>query len=171
MFGNDLTFAMIKPDAVRAKNAGKIIDMIEKNGFEILRLHKVMLDEDSAQQFYAVHKERPFFNELVEFVCSGPVIIMALRKENAVQEWRNLMGTTNPDQAAEGTVRKAFGTSIQNNAVHGSDSVQTAEDEIMFFFSHELEEGEDNDDDVEFDEEDDEEIEEACSGSCDDCRC
>src|SRR5438105_6067328 len=92
----EYTFAMIKPDAVAAKNSGKIIDLIEKNGFDIVRMHKVHLTEDAAREFYAVHKDKPFYNELVEFVCSGPSIIMGLAKENAVADWRKLMGVTDP---------------------------------------------------------------------------
>src|SRR5690348_7353602 len=103
------TFAMIKPDAVAAKNSGKIIDMIEQHGFTIIRMEKVEIRADKARNFYSVHKERPFFGELVEFVSSGPVIIMALEKDNAIKSWRDLMGATNPAQAADGTVRKKFG--------------------------------------------------------------
>lgn len=128
------TFAMIKPDAVEAKNAGKIIDLIEQNGFNIVRMEKIILSPEIAEEFYAVHKERPFYGELVEFVTSGPVIAMALEKENAVQAWRDLMGATNPAQAAEGTVRKLYATSIGKNAAHGSDSVENAEAELDLFF-------------------------------------
>lgn len=128
------TFAMIKPDAVAAKNSGKIIDMIESHGFTIVRMEKVELHADKTKKFYEVHKDRPFFGELVEFVISGPVIIMALEKDNAIKAWRDLMGATNPAQAAEGTVRKQFGTSIGNNAVHGSDAAETAKFELNLFF-------------------------------------
>lgn len=128
------TFAMIKPDAVEAKNSGKIIDLIEQNGFNIVRMEKIILSPEIAEEFYAVHKERPFYGELVEFVTSGPVIAMALEKENAVQAWRDLMGATNPAQAAEGTVRKLYATSIGKNAAHGSDSVENAETELDLFF-------------------------------------
>ncbi len=130
----ELTFAMIKPDAIKAKNAGKIIDMIEKNGFEILRLQKGQLSAEMADVFYGVHKDKPFFGELVQFVISGPVIIMALEKENAVADWRKLMGATNPASADEGTVRKLFGKDISNNAVHGSDSQENAGMELTLFF-------------------------------------
>ena len=129
-----LTFAMIKPDAVAAKNSGKIIDMIEHNGFEIVRMQKVIVAKDLAEEFYAVHKERPFFGELVEFVTSAPVIIMALHKEDAINAWRELIGATDPAKAAEGTIRQQFGTSIGNNAVHGSDSSATAVNELELFF-------------------------------------
>lgn len=128
------TFAMIKPDAVSAKQAGKIIDMIEQNGFTILRLVKGQLSKDMAQLFYDIHKERPFYNELVDFVISGPVIIMVLEKENAIKGWRDLMGATDPLKADEGTVRKMFGTSIGKNVVHGSDAPETAARELMLFF-------------------------------------
>lgn len=128
------TFAIIKPDAVAAKNAGKIIDIIESNGFEILRMQKAIWKKSDAERFYAVHKERPFFGELVEFMTSGPVVIMALQKDNAISAWRDLMGATNPAQAAEGTIRKLFGASIGNNATHGSDAAETAILEIGQFF-------------------------------------
>ncbi len=130
----NLTFAMIKPDAVLHNNTGKIIDVIEKNGFEIVRLHKVILAKDLAEEFYEIHKERPFYNELVTFVTSGPAIIMALHKEDAVNEWRKLIGATNPKDAAPGTIRHEFGASIENNAVHGSDSSETAINELELFF-------------------------------------
>lgn len=128
------TFAMIKPDAVAAKNAGKIIDLIEKNGFTILAMEKTQLSKDKAQEFYAVHKERPFFGELVDFIVSGPVIILALEKENAILAWRDLMGATDPNKAAEGTIRKLFGTSIGTNATHGSDAAETAAVELKLMF-------------------------------------
>ena len=129
------TFAMIKPDAVLAKNSGNIIDLIERNGFRIVRLQKIQLTKSMAETFYAVHKERPFFKELVDFVSSGPVIIMALEKDNAVLDWRNLMGATNPAQAAEGTIRKLYATNIGANAVHGSDAPETAKQELKLFFA------------------------------------
>jgi len=130
----ELTFAMIKPDAVRAKNTGKIIDMIEQNGFEIVSIQKGQLDKEIAQEFYAVHKDKPFFKEAIEFITSGPVVVMALEKENAIRDWRNLMGATDPMQAAPGTIRKLFGTNIGSNAVHGSDALETAMDELALFF-------------------------------------
>jgi len=128
------TFAMIKPDAVKAKNAGAIIEIIERNGFTIVGMEKAQIIADKAKQFYAVHKERPFFGELVEFVVSGPVIIMALERENAILEWRKLMGATDPNKADVGTLRKMFGTSIGSNAVHGSDAPETAKTELELFF-------------------------------------
>jgi nucleoside-diphosphate kinase len=128
------TFAMIKPDAIAAKNSGKIIDLIERNGFTIVRMEKAQLGKQQAQEFYAVHKDRPFFDELVSFVTSGPVIVMALEKENAIKAWRDLMGATDPQKAAEGTIRKQFGTNIGNNATHGSDAPETAKVELGLFF-------------------------------------
>lgn len=129
------TFAMIKPDAVEAKNSGKIIDIIEnQGGFNIIRMEKVQLSKEKAREFYAVHKERPFFGELVEFVTSGPVIIMALERDNAVKAWRDLMGATDPMKAEEGTIRKKFGKNIGNNATHGSDAPETAKQELALFF-------------------------------------
>ncbi len=128
------TFAIIKPDAVAALRSGDIISLIELNKFSILKMQKVQLAKKQAETFYAVHKERPFFGELVTYMISGPVIIMALAKENAIQEWRDLMGATNPAKAAPGTIRRMFGTSIGNNATHGSDSPETAREELKFFF-------------------------------------
>ncbi len=130
----EVTFAMIKPDAIQAKDSGKIIDLIEQNDFEIIRMHKVWLTKLNAEAFYAVHKDKPFFQELITFITSKPVIIMLLTKENAIQDWRKLMGATDPAQAEEGTIRKLFGTSISSNAVHGSDSPQTAIEELSLFF-------------------------------------
>ncbi len=130
-----LTFAMIKPDAVAAKYSGKIIEVIEHNGFEIVRMQKVIIAKDLAEEFYAVHKDRPFYQELVEFIISAPVIIMALHKDGAISSWRELIGDTDPAKAAVGTVRNSFGTSIGNNAVHGSDSSETAAQELELFFS------------------------------------
>ena len=131
---NNITFAMIKPDAITQKNSGKIIDMIEQNGFEIMRLHKVILAKDLAEEFYDEHKEKPFFGELVEFVTSGPVVIMALYKQDAVNDWRKLIGATNPKDAAPGTIRHAFGTDIGKNAVHGSLDMPSAAKELELFF-------------------------------------
>lgn len=128
------TFAMIKPDAVSHKDSGKIIDIIEQNGFTILGMQKTRLDKHTAETFYAVHKERPFFGELVSFVTSGPVILLALEKENAVKAWRDLMGATDPLKADAGTIRKLFGTNIGNNATHGSDSQDNAKQELALFF-------------------------------------
>jgi len=128
------TLAIIKPDAVAAGHAQAIIDRINAEGFTILSSKNVHLTKDEAQQFYAVHKERPFYGELVEFMCSGPVTVLALQKENAIKEWRDLMGDTNPANAADNTLRKLYGTDIGNNATHGSDAPETAQVELKFFF-------------------------------------
>lgn len=129
-----ITFAMIKPDAIEALHAGKIIDEIEHNKFEIIRLQKVILDRELAEEFYAEHKERPFFGELVEFVTSGPVLILALHKENAIASWREFIGATDPAQAAPGTIRNSYGTSVGKNAVHGSADATSAVRELELFF-------------------------------------
>jgi len=131
---SERTFAIIKPDAIKAKNAGKIIDMIEQNGFTIAKLEKIQLTQEKAKQFYAVHKEKPFFQEVIDFICSEPVIIMALEKENAIADWRTLMGVTDSKKAAEGTIRNLYGTDIMLNATHGSDSPENAQIELKFFF-------------------------------------
>jgi len=128
------TFAIIKPDAVKAKNSGKIIDIIEKNGFEILEMQKINLVPSKAEQFYVEHKERSFFPELVQFMTSGPIIIMALAKTDAVNDWRSLMGVTDSKKAAQGTIRQLFGKGIGENAVHGSDSASSAVRELKLFF-------------------------------------
>jgi nucleoside-diphosphate kinase len=128
------TFAMIKPDAVRAQYIGKIIGMIEREKFDIIRMEMARIPVNKAEEFYAEHKNKPFFRELVDFVTSGPVVLMALKRENAIQAWRELMGATNPAQAKPGTVRQLFGTSIGNNAAHGSDGLEAAKIELKIFF-------------------------------------
>lgn len=128
------TFAIIKPDAVAAKNSGKIIDIIEANGFDIVAIKKLTISKYQAEAFYEVHKDKSFYKELIDYITSGPVIIMVLSKENSVIGWRNLMGTTDPLKAEQGTIRKMFGTSIGSNAVHGSDSLENAKREIGLFF-------------------------------------
>lgn len=128
------TFAIIKPDAVKAKNSGKIIDRIEHEGFDILGMKKLSLTRQQAEAFYAVHKGKGFFNDLVEFMTSGPIVVMALEKANAIQAWRDLMGPTDPAKATASTLRKLYGTDIQNNATHGSDSADNARIEVGFFF-------------------------------------
>ncbi len=128
------TLAIIKPDAVRAKNAGRIIDRIEQEGFAIVGMRKVQLTTKQAEDFYAVHKGKPFLPELVAFMTSGPVVVMVLEKQNAVQAWRDLMGPTNPANAGASTLRKLYGTDIGSNATHGSDAPATAAQEIKFFF-------------------------------------
>ena len=129
------TFTMIKPDAMKNGHAGAIIDRIIKEGFKIVALKMTRLSETKAGEFYAVHKERPFYGELVSFMSSGPIIAAILEKDNAVSAFRELIGATNPAQAAEGTIRKLFATSVGENAVHGSDSDENAEIEGNFFFS------------------------------------
>ncbi len=128
------TLAIIKPDAIRKKLAGKIIDRIYEKGFNIGGLKMIRLKENQANEFYKVHAERPFYSDLVKYMTSGSVIVAALEKENAIKDWRNLMGATNPAEAAEGTIRKDFGENIEANAVHGSDSPETAAIEVPFFF-------------------------------------
>jgi len=128
------TFAMIKPDAVKAGNVGKIISMIEQNGFNILRMEKTKIPLEKVERFYAVHKEKPFYGELVEYITSGPIVVMALEKEGAIAAWRELMGATDPAHAAPGTIRQQFGTNVGINAVHGSDAPETAETELGLFF-------------------------------------
>jgi nucleoside-diphosphate kinase len=125
---------MIKPDAVEAGNSGLIIHMIENHGFTIVRMEKRTVDVPTAECFYAIHRARPFFKELVDFITSGPVIVMALEREDAVVQWRTLMGATNPKDAAAGTIRRLYGTSIGANAAHGSDSPDTAASELGIFF-------------------------------------
>ena len=128
------TCAFIKPDAIADRRSGDIISSIELNGFTILRMEKIRLTSQQAEAFYAIHKAKPFFGELVAYTISGPVIVMALEKDNAIKEWRDLMGATDPTKATVGTLRKMFGSSIGSNAVHGSDSPETARQEIAFFF-------------------------------------
>jgi len=130
------TFTMIKPDAMKNGHAGAIIDRIIKEGFRIVAMKLTKLSEEKAGEFYVIHKERPFYGELVQFMSSGPVIAAILEKENAVVSFRDLIGATNPAQAAEGTIRKSFATSVGENAVHGSDSDANAIIEGNFFFSN-----------------------------------
>ena len=130
------TFTMIKPDAMKNGHAGAIIDRIMKEGFRIVAMKLTKLSSEKAGEFYAIHKERPFYGELVQFMSSGPVIAAILEKENAVTSFRDLIGATNPAQAAEGTIRKIFATSVGENAVHGSDSDANAIIEGNFFFSN-----------------------------------
>lgn len=132
---SNLTFAIIKPDAVRAGNTGKIIQQILDNGFRVRGLKLIHISRREAEGFYAVHRERPFFAGLTEFMSSDPCVVMALEKEGAVKAWRDLMGATDPAKADEGTLRKQFGGSVGENAVHGSDSDENAAIEISYFFS------------------------------------
>ena len=129
------TLSIIKPDAVAKGVIGKILDRFESNGLKIAATKKLQLSRKDAQDFYAVHKERPFFNDLVEFMVSGPVVVSVLEGENAIAKNRELMGATNPQEAAPGTIRADFAENIDANAVHGSDSAENAQKEIRFFFA------------------------------------
>ena len=129
------TLSIIKPDAVAAGHAGEILSMIEKAGFRFLALRMTRLTEPQARRFYAVHQGKPFFGGLVKFMTEGPVIVMALEREGAIRELRDVMGATNPANAAAGTVRKRFATDIERNCIHGSDAPETAATELSFFFS------------------------------------
>ena len=134
MSGNK-TFTIIKPDAFEAAYSGPIIKKIESAGFKILNMRLERLDNTRAGKFYAVHKDKPFFERLCSYMCSGPIIVIELEKENAVEDFRKLIGATNPEDAEEGTIRKLYAKSIEANAVHGSDSDENAQIEINFFFS------------------------------------
>lgn len=129
------TFAIIKPDAFAAGNAGKILARIYEEGFKVIGLKKLFLSKKEAEGFYYVHRERPFFAELTDFMSSGPCIVMVLEAEGAIKKWRDLMGATDPAEAAEGTLRKEFGTFVGENATHGSDAPETATFEISYFFA------------------------------------
>jgi nucleoside-diphosphate kinase len=128
------TFSIIKPDAVAAGNTGSILALLQKNGFKIIGMRQTQLSESQARAFYAVHKERPFYNGLVKFMTEGPVVLLALERDDAVKQLREVMGATNPANAAEGTVRKLYATDIERNAIHGSDAPETAAVELNFFF-------------------------------------
>jgi len=132
---SNLTFTMVKPEAVEAGNAGAILNKIENAGFRIVALKKVLLTKDRAGEFYEVHKERPFYGELVDYMSSGPVIAALLEKDNAVLDFRELIGATDPSEAAEGTIRAEFAESKAKNAVHGSDSDDNANLEADFHFT------------------------------------
>lgn len=129
------TFAIIKPDAVSKGFTGKIIDRIENTGFKIVAMKKIHMSKKQAEGFYAVHSSKSFFNDLTTFMSSNPCVVMILEKENAILDWRKLMGATNPANAEEGTLRKDFGANIDNNAVHGSDAPETANQETRYFFA------------------------------------
>jgi nucleoside-diphosphate kinase len=132
---NDFTFSIIKPNAVRTGKTGPILAMINEGGFEIAAMRMVKLTLSQAESFYAVHKGKPFYEGLIEFMTSGPVVVMILKHENAVNEFRKLIGATDPNKAEPGTIRKTFAVSVQMNAVHGSDSDDNAIREASFFFS------------------------------------
>ncbi len=129
------TFAIIKPDAVANGHTGKIIDIILQNGFTIKGMKLKHLTRKEAEGFYAVHRERGFFAELVEFMSEGPVVVLCLEREDAIRKWREVMGATNPANAADGTIRKLFAESVGRNSVHGSDAPETAAVEIPYFFA------------------------------------
>ncbi len=128
------TLAIIKPDAVERNLIGKILDRIESNGFKITKMKMKRLTKEEAEGFYAVHKERPFFKDLTEYMVSGPVALMVLERENAIALWRELMGATNPKDAAMGTIRREFAIDLEKNSSHGSDSPENAAFEISYFF-------------------------------------
>ena len=129
------TLSIIKPDAMKLKYSGKIIDFIEDKGFAIMAQKKIVLTKSQAEGFYSIHNDKPFFHELVDFMISGPIIVQIIESKDAVSYYRKIMGSTNPEEAEEGTIRKLYGTNIQCNAVHGSDSIENANREISFFFS------------------------------------
>lgn len=129
------TLSIIKPDATRRNLTGKIVAMLEEGGLRVVAQKRIRLTKEQAGQFYAVHKERPFYDELCEFMSSEPIVVQVLEGENAIQRNREIMGATNPAEAAEGTIRKTFALSIGENSVHGSDGPDTAKQEIAFFFS------------------------------------
>ena len=129
------TLSIIKPDAVKNKKTGYIIGFIEEKGFDILAKKKIILGKNQAKEFYSIHKDRPFFDELVDFMISGPIVVQILERDNAISYYREIMGNTDPGKAENETIRKLYGTNIQCNAVHGSDSEENARKEISFFFS------------------------------------
>ncbi len=131
------TFSIIKPDAVERNKIGEITAMLENAGLRVVASKRLKLDQAKASQFYEVHKERPFFQSLCDFMCSGPIIVQVLEGEDAVKRNREIMGATNPEEAAEGTIRKKYALSLEKNSVHGSDSLENAKIEISHFFSEE----------------------------------
>ena len=131
------TFSIIKPDAVARNKIGEITAMLENAGLRVVASKRLKLDQAKASQFYEVHKERPFFQSLCDFMCSGPIVVQVLEGEDAVKRNREIMGATNPEEAAEGTIRKKYALSLEKNSVHGSDSLENAQIEISHFFSEE----------------------------------
>ncbi len=129
------TFSIIKPDAVERNKIGEITAMLEAAGLRIVASKRIQLNHDKAAEFYAVHSDKPFFNSLCDFMCSGPIVVQVLEGDNAVQRNRDVMGATNPEEAGEGTIRKEFALSLEKNSVHGSDSLENAEIEINHFFT------------------------------------
>ena len=134
---SEITFTMLKPDSVRNGNIGAILDKIIKSGFKIKAMKFTQMSNEKASKFYAIHKERPFFSDLVDYMTSGPIVAAILEKNNAVNDFRDLIGSTNPEEAADGTIRKMFAKSISENAIHGSDSDDNAKIECEFHFSAE----------------------------------
>jgi nucleoside-diphosphate kinase len=130
------TLAIIKPDAVQRNLAGKILARLEAEGFVVLGMKMVYLSKPEAERFYQVHRDKPFFDSLTSYMASGPAIPLLLQRDNAIQKLREIMGATNPAQAAEGTIRKTWGLNVEQNAIHGSDAPETAASEIAFFFNH-----------------------------------
>ena len=135
--GTERTFSIIKPDAVERNKIGEITAMLENAGLRVVASKRLKLDQAKASQFYEVHKERPFFQSLCDFMCSGPIVVQVLEGEDAVKRNREIMGATNPEEAAEGTIRKKYALSLEKNSVHGSDSLENAKIEISHFFSEE----------------------------------
>ena len=131
------TFSIIKPDAVERNKIGEITAMLESAGLRIVASKRIQLNHDKAAKFYAVHSDKPFFNSLCDFMCSGPIVVQVLEGDNAVQRNRDIMGATNPEEASDGTIRKEFALSLEKNSVHGSDSLENAEIEINHFFTQE----------------------------------
>lgn len=130
------TFAFIKPDAVLRNLQGEIIDMMQKGGFKIVNMKMLQLNQEQASQFYALHKHQLFYNDLIDYMCSAPVVAIVLEAENAVTRYRDLMGATNPEDAQQGTIRKKYALNLRENSVHGSDSRNTAKQEIGYFFNN-----------------------------------
>ncbi len=130
----ETTLGIIKPDSVKARNSGKIIDLIEQSGLQIVAIKKIILTKSQAEKFYAVHNEKPFYNSLTDFMSSGEIIPMVIQGKNAIARYRNIMGATDPAKADEGTIRNLYGSNIEHNAIHGSDAPETAKNEIIFFF-------------------------------------
>ncbi len=131
------TFSIIKPDAVERNKIGEITAMLESSGLRIVASKRIKLNQEKAAQFYGIHKDKPFFQDLCDFMCSGPIIVQVLEGENAVQKNRDVMGATNPEEAVEGTIRKKYALSLEKNSVHGSDSLENATIEINHFFTEE----------------------------------
>jgi nucleoside-diphosphate kinase len=129
------TFSIIKPDAVESGHTGEILSTLEMEGFKIIAMRMTRLSKPQAEGFYAVHRERPFFSSLVKFMTTGPIVVMALEREDAIAKLREVMGATNPANAAEGTIRKRYAESIERNCIHGSDGPETAQTELAYFFS------------------------------------